>query len=929
MNIITVLSGTFPFFISKINAFFTLSVKENKKIVCIITSMRNVKSIIIENFDKQDTSFVFPSEITAAFWRRRILDSTGSAAVRSDRFLSWDTFKEKYFSLNQKGTPVNKIMRTLFAVSFLEKNSQSGGSLLSSFVPSDYADNSAAFKKLLLSILPGISGLMKRINDDAVPLPRPLLKDLALIHAEYTAFLEKHDLFEPGWMKADVSDIRGIFYLFYPEVIEDYKDFSIELSSSAHIIIVPLPHESPQKILRFQAASAEIKWLLKQIKDLLDTGISPDEISITLPDMEGWRDRLETMAAIRSIPLSVKEGRPVSEYPGGRIFRMLSECSKTGFSSTAMKQLLLNGAVPWKEEKKSQALVLFGIKNHCFRNYYKKGKEVDLWEKALRNGGDHDLLKYYWSFKQSVQAISTSKTFIHLKGAIQHFITQFIDTDELERKGMLKAFQFALELLNTVIEEAASCRDCAVKAPYDIWLSFLDEMIYVSREKNEGIAVYPYRVAGGIETLWHFIPGFSQRTFSVSKEDYSFLREDQKVFFTDTVHDFSSYFLSLYLISGQNIVFSMSKESFSGPEIPPSDFVVEGIVHDFKEKIGEIQDVFDSEKAYWNGDTGVLPQVVPVMRTGLERALVSVFSKKRVDYTREAVSSSILLDEVRRAFSHGKDILRVSSTMLDAFYSCPYSFFLQRVLSISENQYEMFFKDHRLIGMLLHDCFHELFSFIDKRNGFFDPGEKERYREFIPELVSGVMTRYEREGMIMLGPVWEEVRTYLVSHLDIFLDVEADTFPFYRLESAEKSYEYDIEGDIRIEGRIDRISVREGIRCIIDYKKNYTTSLSRLNPGEGIPESFQLFFYILLAESEGIKISRAAYYNVTKDTYITVFSDPPEKKSLSRKTVDEISAQMKIHIQKMKEKINSGDFSVTDCGSCSFRNICRVKYTVR
>ena len=820
MNIVTVLSGTFPFFISKINAFLTLSVKENKKIVCIITSMRNVKSIIIENFDKQDTSFVFPSEITAAFWRRKILDSTGSTAVRSDRFLSWDTFKEKYFSLNQKGTPVNKIMRTLFAVSFLEKNSQSGGSLLSSFVPSDYADNSAAFKKLLLSLLPGISGLMKRINDDAVPLPQPLLKDLALIHVEYTAFLEKHDFFEPGWMKADVSEIGGTFYLFYPEVMEDYKDFSIELSSSAHIIIVPLPHESPQQILRFQAASAEIKWLLKQIKDLLDTGISPDEISITLPDMEGWRDRLETMAAIRSIPLSVKEGRPVSEYPGVRIFRMLSDCSKTGFSSTAMKQLLLNGAVPWKEEKKSQALVLFGIENHCFRNYYKKRKEVDLWEKALRNSGDHDLLKYYRSFKQSVQAISTSKTFIHLKEAIQHFITRFFDTDELERKGMLKAFQFALELLNTVIEEAASCGNCEVKAPYDIWLSFLDEMIYVSREKNDGIVVYPYRVAGGIDTLWHFIPGFSQRTSSVSKEDYSFLREDQKMFFTDTVHDFSGYFLSLYLISGQNVVFSMSKESFTGPEIPPSDFVAEGRVHDFKEKIGEIQDVFDCEKAYWKGETSVIPQVVPVMRMGLERAQVSVFSEKKVDYTREAVSSGTLLDEVRRAFFHGKDTLRVSSTMLDAFYSCPYAFFLQRVLSISEDRYEMFFKDHRLIGMLLHDCFHELFAFIDKRNGIFDPGEKERYREFIPELVSSVMTQYEREGLIMLGPVWEEVRTYLVSHLGTFLDVEADTFPFYRLESAEKSYGYDAEDDIRIEGRIDRISVREGNRCIIDYKKN-------------------------------------------------------------------------------------------------------------
>ena len=929
MSIITVLSGKFPFFLFKINAFFTLSVKENKKIVCIMSSMRNVKSIIIENFDKQDTSFVFPSEITAAFWRMRSLDSTGRSAVRSERFLSWDTFKERYFSLNQKGTPVNKIVRTLFTVSFLEKNSQSGGSLLSSLIPSDYAENSAAFKKLILSLLPRIAGLIKKINDERVPFPRPLLKDLAQIHEEYTGFLQKHDLFEPGWMKADVSEVEGIFYLFYPEVIEDYKDFSIELSASDHIIIVPLSDKVSPSILRFPTASAEIKWLLKQIRDLLDKGIPPDEISITLPDMDGWRDRLETMASIRNIPLSLKEGRPVSEFSGARIFRMLSDCSKTGFSSTAMKQLFLNGSVPWIEEKKAHALVLFGIGNHCFRNYYRKGKEVDLWEKALRSSGDHELLLYYRSFKQNVQAISGSKTFSQLKRAIQQFITHFLNTDELERGGMLKAFQFALEILNTVIEDAAACGSDAVKSPFDIWLSFLDEIIYVSRENKNGIAVYPYRVAGGIETLWHFIPGFSQRTFSVSMEDYSFLREDQKVFFTDTVHDFSDYFLSLYSMSGKNVVFSMSKVSFSGPEIPPPEFLTEGKVDDFQERIGDIQDVFDCEIAYWNGETPMHPKIVPVMRTGLERAQVSVFSKKQIDYTRKAVSSSNLLNEVRKAFFHGKDTMRVSSTMLDAFYTCPYAFFLQRVLSVSENQYEMVFKDHQLIGRLIHDCFLELFSFIDRKTGVFDPGKRNLYREYVPKLVLSVMAQYERDGMIMLGPVWEEVRTYLISHLGTFLDIEAETFPLYKLESAEKSYGYDVEDDIRIEGRIDRISVRNGIRCIIDYKKNYTTSLSRLNPEEGVPESFQLFFYILLAESEGEKISRAAYYNVTKDTYVTVFSDPPEKKSLSRETVDEISAQMKTSIRSMKEQIQSGDFSVSDCGSCSFRNICRVRYTVR
>lgn len=82
-------------------------------------------------------------------------------AVRSERFLSWDKFKEKNFSLNQKGTPVNRVIRTLFSISLLEENS-SGESLITYLIPPGYAENSTAFKKLLLSILPRLSGILKK-----------------------------------------------------------------------------------------------------------------------------------------------------------------------------------------------------------------------------------------------------------------------------------------------------------------------------------------------------------------------------------------------------------------------------------------------------------------------------------------------------------------------------------------------------------------------------------------------------------------------------------------------------------------------------------------------------------------------------------------------------------------------------------------------
>ncbi len=892
--------------------------------------MKDVKSIIIENFDKQDTSFIFPSEVTASFWRKKSLEESGRNAVRSERFLSWDTFKEKYFSLHQKGTPVNTIIRTLFAVSFLERNSLLNGSLLTSLVPPQYAGNSSSFKKLLISLLPEVSGLVKKIREASVPLPGMLIKDLVFINEEYTRFLTEHDFFEPGWMKADISNLRGVFYLFYPEVIEDYKEFSVELSASEHIRILSLPEVLPLPVHRFSSASIEIKWLLKRIKDLLEKGVPLDEISITLPDMAGWRDRLETMAHVRNIPLSIKGGRPIGEFPGARLFRMLSDCGKNGFNSTAMKQFLLNGAIPWKDAKTVHDLILFGIEHHCFRNYYRNGKEFDLWNEALVKAQNRALIDFYRMFKKAVRAVIQAKTFVQVRENLQLFINLFIDTENMEQDKILKEFQFALDSLNMVINAVEICGESTVKSPFDVWLSLLDEILYVPRETEGGIAVYPFRVAGGIGTRWHFIPGFSQRVSAVVKEDYSFLREDQKGYFKDSVRDFSDSFLSLYTISGENVVFSMSRESFSGPEIPPSGCMIHEAVLDFQGNVSEIQDVFDCERNFWTGKTADLSSVVPIMVEGLEKAEKSVFREKIIDYTREAVINNSLQESIRSVFFTSRGIFKVSSTMLDGFSFCPYSFFLQRVLSLRETQYEMYFKDHQLIGRLIHECFYALFQFIEGETGLFDPEESDRYHEKIPEIVHMVMSSYEKKGLKMLHPVWEETREYLLSHLAAFIQEEAKMFPFYVVESVEKEYEYVCaDKQIQLEGRIDRISARDGVHCLVDYKKNYKRSLSRLNPETGMPDSFQLFFYLLLAGTDGGEITTAAYYNFTEDRYIKVFSDPPEKKSLSKEAVNEITEHMKNHVKKMRDRICSGDFSTENCTSCRFRNICRTKYTVR
>ena len=98
-----------------------------------------------------------------------------------------------------------------------------------------------------------------------------------------------------------------------------------------------------------------------------------------------------------------------------------------------------------------------------------------------------------------------------------------------------------------------------------------------------------------------------------------------------------------------------------------------------------------------------------------------------------------------------------------------------------------------------------------------------------------------------------------------------------------------------------------------------------------MPATFQLYFYILLAEAAGEKIGSASYYNFKQDKYVILFDEESLKKGLSREErgIDERIEEMKGLISAMKKRIDTGNFSAGPCDSCDFRNICRMKFAVR
>ena len=122
--------------------------------------MNLITNVIRQRLEEPDTCFIFPSEVVAAFWRRRSLLLTDRRAVRADRFLSWDTFKEQTFARRSEAVPVNSVIRICFAADVLSRNA-GGKTFIQALVFPVFADSWQQFVRPLARMLPSLEQLVQ------------------------------------------------------------------------------------------------------------------------------------------------------------------------------------------------------------------------------------------------------------------------------------------------------------------------------------------------------------------------------------------------------------------------------------------------------------------------------------------------------------------------------------------------------------------------------------------------------------------------------------------------------------------------------------------------------------------------------------------------------------------------------------------------
>lgn len=880
------------------------------------------------------SAVVFPSELAAQFWRRRLLATGVLRVVREDRILSWDRFKEQAFDLRTDQAPVNSVWRELFVRQVLEKNADQP--FLTAIVPPAYADNAAAFRQLIGRTLPALRAFvaLEEASGDGGWL-RALAGDLNSIYERYRAFLTDHGLYEPRWLAAAPAFLGGSYLLVFPELAEDWPQFADAL---ARCDTVPVPDPAPDTLVWYENSRHELRSVFSQIGLLLDAGVAAADVVLTVCDLDEMRPRVAEQARLLGIPVSFAAGIPLSQSLAGRLLRAMQEAARSGFAVDALKPLLLTPAVPWKHYPTNAAAILAGVAAGAVGG---TGRRDAGWRR-LQPGPERDFTDRLLTVVPSlVQAPSASE----LRVRYLRFATEFFDADRWNPEDE-RALQRAVEELRG-LAELEQHYSITVPDPFRFWLEQLEQTMYVPTRREAGVTVAPYRVSAGMNPAYHFVINAHQSATTVRVDPFPFLSDAQREQLGERTgaRDLTDLFLAGYACSGDSVRFSGSAESFSGPALQPGLFVVSGAAAPPPELAPDSW--YHERSAQW------VPAgtVYPLQRAGA-RAYSLTEGRSGADFTRSTIESEELQASLlsRQSPMRSPGFLLFSAGDLERFFACPFGYLLSRPLALRDLDFSVDTDSPRELGTLYHDTLEAFFKELSASGA---PFQESRLDEYAARLRALLAEKSQRAKMI--PPEAHEARLPFYERVvDRVLEIDAHLIDGHVPQYVEAWERVTLpELQTVLVGRIDRVTRSpEGTLTLVDYKKGGTPSARELNAGSrsvtgvrDLPEdarageaarlqSVQIPLYVLLLSSHGERVETAALVSLEKDGLVAVMASPDgpvaKKAVMDHQRMEEIQLLLRDRIRQTGASIRDGDYRCADeCTACPFRGVCRAAFVVR
>ena len=884
---------------------------------------------------RSGATIVFPSQIAAEHWRRSLVRSGALAAVRQDRIIAWDRFKEQAFDLRTELLPANRTLRSVFADGVVRRNAESR--FFRSLIPPSSAGNARAFTRLVTQTLAHLSaaGLLDRARAGSL-VPAGLADDLAELRRRYAAFLSDHRLYEPGWLSAAPAYRGGRYVLVEPSLAEDWPEFAPALREVPCISC----RQSRLPVLDlYEDARSELSAVLERIAVLLDSGAPADSLVLSVCGLDQLSTRLRQAGELAALPLDFRAGYPLAESAAGRLFAALGPLISSGFGLDAVKALLLSRAVPWRDYRANLALVESGARHGCLGGT--RGPDPR-WNSVR----DDAAKRIYRLLRGGVPSLASASSAAELQSRLYPFLDRIIDRDRWAADDE-RPLERCLEELR---ELADIERDHGIRVPDPLafWVARLSEQLYVPRRAERGVAVLPYRVGAGLRPEHHFLLNAHHVATRVRVTRLPFLTDAERESLGDQAadRDLTRDFIEAYAGSGAAVHFSASRTTFDGPGLAPGAFVAQGQVQSAGLPPGGAPAGLSLLLLEERFDAPPPSMVLPVQRSGA-RAYAGLADRVGPDLTRSPLQSEELRAEVLAQQSAASGVLRLSATQTDAHRACPFSYLLSHVLGLRELELTVDPDSARDLGSLYHRVLERFFGALRDSGERFSAARVDEYRTELLRLAGEEADRWT--GMTP-GFVLQANAELVRRVLDRLLELDCELIDGHAPVSVEGWRERtDVVPGVMLVGRVDRITrAPDGGLTLVDYKKRRVasaksqygssaepTGVARLPPDEREAEadlvgSIQIPLYVRMIEASGARVATAAYYSLEDGKAIVVASDSFGAKTvMTRERLLEIELLVEDIVARVAKQIREGDYRCGECEGCEFRGVCRSRFVVR
>ena len=881
--------------------------------------MNSIETVLLENIDKPDSVFVFPTGISASRWADHALRCKGGT-IAMNKFIAWDDFKSNSIRSkvkNKKSIP--SALRKIFVSRLIKENAEavSAGKtpVFTSIIKTELAQQSSQFTTWLTGILPQLDIWFKKslgfpveniLEKNAHPSQAAQKaaqalkdddKDMFTLVLRYAQFLCIYSLFEPAWETPPFNNGGKQVYIFFPESLSDYSEYDNLLSASSHVKTIRADgSENPASDAFYYTNSrSEITEAALYIRALHENKNIPwDSIAVCLGDPENYEPYLLREFTNRNIPFTKRTSKSLSDYPAGAFFRSVLDCVSQDFSFASAVSLIGNKNLPWKDEELIDKLLQFGMSNNCLYSWVEKKDNqeirINVWEEAFKNPfgyGGNDIKIFFNNFKKRVFSLRCSESFAEIRRQYFIFREQFFDMEKCGEESDFVLSRCIKELME-LAELEKSFPDVPAVDPFLFLTELLGEKDYLPQPKCSGVAILPYKTAAAVPFDCHIVLGAGQDNLSVINSKLGFLPNKKRDELGITDEDASCAFINMHRYNSIKIsAFFCCEKSFSGFSIPhskissplqPRDRYAEDPAHENKFS----QDLYNTEsQVCFSHDSTVKNNL-----RKLHENQITGFSvwKNRHAFSKETAAlnkfdNKEIIKTINNGFAKtGK--YNVSATSLKKYYHCSLNWLFESVYQIENTQIETTLMAENISGLVYHEILYNFFTELKESQlpepvlseaGLSLPEKYLKILEKSTDKVFSCLPLINSESYAQMSALTGKLlcagKNDFLYHIKNSLAQFLSFFAGCTVIGSEYSREI-IRKTYIMRGFVDCIlkdnSEKMNKYIIVDFKLKHTPARADCIAEDGNSLSdFQLPMYITLTEEkENLKVYTALFYSI-------------------------------------------------------------------